>query len=227
MLPCGSPFEDDEITHHGSEDQGLTHGTDLGDGAANRAGALLGWPLGNEPARSEPVECATTLWGTALPDLGAYDKPVEFDYAAAEHLASELRATAGLLREQVPHRRSFAASAKEDWQGVYSEKFDGRMNICATDAERIAAAMTKTALQVEELARLAREEQHRRDLAKEYVKKHDEWQRKRDARDGGEKALDFLTEDIGWGDSHEPKPPDPPKSQMVHVSQLPPPASRE
>lgn len=162
-----------------------------------------------------------------MPDLGVYDEPVEFDWEAATRLAAALRGTATLLEAQIPSRNAFAQSAREDWRGTSAEKFDGRMSVCVGDARRFAKALADTALKVDELARLAREEQHRRDLAKEWKRKHDEWQRRRDERDGWEKLGDFVTEDIGWADSDEPLPPDPPKSMKVHTSDPPPPANRE
>jgi uncharacterized protein YukE len=161
-----------------------------------------------------------------LPELGAYEDPVEFDWEAATRLAAELRSAATLLKNQIPSRNALAASARKDWRGTHAEQFDGRMRICASDARRFATELLHTAVKVEELAKLAREEQRRRDLAKEWKRKHDEWQRRRDARSKVDKIGDWITEDVGWGDSDEPLPPDPPKSVKVHTSDPPPPAKR-
>ncbi len=162
-----------------------------------------------------------------MPDLGPYEEPVKFDWEGAKTLAAELRAAAKLLDSQIPERNAYAAGARKDWKGAYAERFDGRMKICTGDAKRFADALSDTALKVDELAKLAHEEQHRRDLAKEWKRKHDEWQRRRDERSGWDKFGDFVTEDIGWGDSHEPLPPDPPKSVPVHTAAAPPPANRD
>jgi len=161
-----------------------------------------------------------------MPDLGAYEEPVKFDWDAGAKLAAELRSLAKLLDEQIPARNTLATNARKDWKGASEEQFGGRMKICTGDAGRFARAMEECAAQVDELGRLAHEEQHRRDLAKEWKRKHDEWQRKRDERDGWTKAMDFVGEGINLSDSGEPKPPDPPKSEKHHTIDAPPPASR-
>ncbi len=162
-----------------------------------------------------------------MPDLGPYEEPVGFEWDAADRLASALRSLSDLLDEQVPNRKGYASTARTDWKGAFAEQFDGRMDICTGDADRFARALDSTADQVDELARLAREEQHRRDLAKQWKRDHDAWQRERDERDGWSVATDWVSEEIGWGESGEPLPPDPPKSETKYTSEAPPAQGRE
>jgi hypothetical protein len=129
-------------------------------------------------------------------------EPITFDEAAAERLATRLKASASDLRSQLPHRNRLADAARAQWRGAYEVKFGARMGVCARDFERIAAALDKAAGQVEELARLAGEEQARRTKAREWKARHDEWQREQDSRNLIEKGLDLL------GGDDEPKPPD-------------------
>jgi len=120
-----------------------------------------------------------------LTDVAANTEPVRFDHEAAERLAARFRATAAELRNQVSSRRAFEADAKQEWRGVYSEKFTERMNICTQDAERFAQSMLLAASQLDELSRLAREEQARRDRAREW----EEHERNEGLR---EKFVDFV-----------------------------------
>jgi uncharacterized protein YukE len=144
-------------------------------------------------------------------------EPIVFDQAAATSLAKEFRTTAALLREQVPHRQQLAKTASKDWQGAYEVKFGARMKIYAADAERLAAAMDTAAAQVDELARLAGEEQARRATARDWKKRHDHWEHHRSIM-----SYSPLSHD------HGPKPPnlkpaEPPKLP-IHA---PAPASRK
>jgi hypothetical protein len=161
-----------------------------------------------------------------LPDLGAYDEPVKFDWEGAKRLSAELRATATLLEDQVQPRNTYAAAARKDWKGKFADAFDGRMRLCTSDAKHLAGALRSTALKVDELATRARAEQQRRDLAKEYVRKHDEWQRKRDERGDVHKVWDGFTEGVGLADSDEPKPPDPPEDPKRYTGDPPPTPTR-
>ncbi len=89
--------------------------------------------------------------------------------AAAGELAAELRSTAAVLEYQIGERRGLGAAARARWEGVFAEQFDGRAAICTRDAQRFAAGMRRAADQLDELARLAREEQQRRVQAREWV----------------------------------------------------------
>lgn len=129
-------------------------------------------------------------------------EPIHFDFEAARQLALEFGNTAGLLRAQIGHRNGLAAGAREEWRGAYEVQFGVRMGVCATDASRLADAMELAAREVQELARLAQEEQQRRAVAREWKERHDAWER--------EQSNDNIFEDIGdsvFG-TGEPIPPE-------------------
>ena len=83
----------------------------------------------------------------------------------------------------------------------YAGRFDDRMSVCRTDAARLATALDDAARQVDELARLAREEQDRRTAARAWKVEHDAWEREQ-SNDG----LFENTWDAVAGDD-EPRPP--------------------
>jgi uncharacterized protein YukE len=132
-------------------------------------------------------------------NLAGIEEDVPFDWAAAERLAAELRSAAGTLDSQVSSRNAYAHGALEEWRGAFAREFAGRMRTCSTDAGRLSSAMMLAARQVDELARLAREEQSRREAARA-------WKRRHDSRSMFEKVGDFLTGD-------EEQPPIPPPVQ--------------
>jgi uncharacterized protein YukE len=132
-------------------------------------------------------------------NLAGIEEDVPFDWGAAERLAAELRSAAGTLDSQVSSRNAYAHGALEEWRGVFAREFTGRMRTCSSDAGRLSSAMTLAARQVDELARLAREEQSRREAARA-------WKRRHDSRSMFEKVGDFLTGD-------EEQPPIPPPVQ--------------
>jgi hypothetical protein len=99
-------------------------------------------------------------------DLGPIHQDVRFDWAAAARLSAELRRTASLLEDQVPHRNAIAASARTEWRGVFSEQFLDRMKVCTGDAVRFADALRQAAHDLDSLAVMARKEQDRRERAR-------------------------------------------------------------
>jgi uncharacterized protein YukE len=149
-------------------------------------------------------------------------EPIVFDAGAADDLAARFRATARTLRSQVSQRNSYADEARVDWEGVYEVKFGARMRVMATDSERLAEALDEAAGHVDEIKRLAEEEQERRRVAREWKVEHDAWQREQDDRSLLDKGLDLL------GGDGEPKPPnlvptDPPRIPLPP----PPPTPRD
>jgi len=101
-------------------------------------------------------------------DLEGIHQNVPFDWDTAEALVARLRSTASRLEGQIPSRDADAEDAREEWRGLYSFKFKQRVQIGASDARAIAHAMQEAALKLEELARLAREEQDRRLVARQW-----------------------------------------------------------
>lgn len=146
-------------------------------------------------------------------DLGAIHEDVRFDWGKASELASELRSTAGKLEEQQSSRNSIKTAAREHWRGRFAEEFDGRVSTCTTDASQFAESMRDAARQLDELARLAREEQDRREQARE-------WERNND--DGG--VLDSVG-DFVFGEDDLPPPPPPVDPPTIEIAQSP--GSRE
>jgi hypothetical protein len=130
-------------------------------------------------------------------DLRGIAEDVPFDWSAAGRLASELRGAATACEGQIPRRTTIAGRAATDWRGRYAREFADRTGICTGDAQRLATALRQAADQVDELSRLAREEQQRREAARE-------WQRQQDDESLLEQAGDFL-----FGEDDLPPIPDP------------------
>jgi hypothetical protein len=132
-----------------------------------------------------------------MADLGAYTEDVQFNWTKASDLASELRSTANVLEYQVGERDRIKATPLEHWRGVYGEQFEGRVGTCTADAAKFVTSMRDAATRLDEMARLAREEQERREAAREWVANND---------DGG--FWDGLG-DLVFGEDDQPPPPPP------------------
>jgi uncharacterized protein YukE len=130
-------------------------------------------------------------------DLRGIAEDVPFDWPAADRLAAELRGTADTCEGQIGRRGTLAHHAAAQWRGVYAGQFAGRMRTCTGDAHRLAAALRQAADQLDELARLAREEQDRREKARQ-------WQREQDDESVLDKIGDFI-----FGEDDLPPIPDP------------------
>jgi len=130
-------------------------------------------------------------------DLRGIAEDVPFAWSAATRLASELRAAANTCEGQISRRTTIAGQAATEWRGLYARQFADRMRICTGDAQRLATALRQAADQVDELARMAREEQDRREKARQ-------WQREQDDEGVLEKVGDFL-----FGEDDLPPIPDP------------------
>jgi uncharacterized protein YukE len=130
-------------------------------------------------------------------DLRGIAEDVPFDWSAATRLAAQLRATATASEGQIPRRTALAGRAATEWRGRYAREFAGRMGVCTGDAQRLATALRQAADQVDELSRLAREEQDRREKARA-------WQRQQEEESLLEDVGDFL-----FGEDDLPPIPDP------------------
>jgi hypothetical protein len=130
-------------------------------------------------------------------DLRGIAEDVPFAWSAATRLAAELRATASACEEQIPRRTTIANQAAAEWRGLYARQFADRMRICTGDTQRLATALREAANQVDELARLAREEQNRREKARQ-------WQREQESESALEQLGDFI-----FGEDDLPPIPDP------------------
>jgi uncharacterized protein YukE len=138
-------------------------------------------------------------------ELGAFEEDVRFGWAEATALAAELRSTAGSLEGQIGERNSIKGPAREAWRGKYAQEFDGRVGICTGDAGRLAEALREAADGLDELARLAREEQERREYAREWDANND---------DGG--FLDGVG-DFVFGEDDLPPPPPPVEPPRIAI----------
>lgn len=132
-----------------------------------------------------------------MAELGAYQDDVRFDWDKASELATELRSTANVLEYQVGERGRIHDTPRTHWRGTYGDEFDGRVSTCTGDASRLLGSMREAARQLDEMARLAREEQDRRVAAREWVRNND---------DGG--FLDSV-HDFFMGEDDVPPPPPP------------------
>ena len=118
-------------------------------------------------------------------DLRGIDEDVPFAWEAATRLATAFRSTADECESQVSRRSALADRAATEWRGRYAREFGDRMRICTDDAQRLAVALRRAADQVDELARLAREEQDRREAARR-------WQQEQAAEGVLEKGWEWL-----------------------------------
>ena len=139
--------------------------------------------------------------------------PITFDFEAAERLAWEFRKAADLLNEHAPYRNGLATTARREWRGVFDVQFGARMIIYTADGHRLADAMDVAADQVDELARLAREEQDRRTVARQWKEDHDAWEREQENDGFFENFVDGFSSD----EPVEPEltPTDPPRIILV------------
>jgi uncharacterized protein YukE len=138
--------------------------------------------------------------GREMTDLGPIEEDVRFAWGPAAALSAQLRRAARTLDHAIPRLSAAAHHAKQDWHGAYARRFDDHMRTCTTDARSFAAALEEAAQTLDELADLAHKEQQRREIARAWKVKHDEW----------EKHHHGLVSDVvdllgGGGD--EPKPP--------------------
>jgi len=133
-------------------------------------------------------------------ELAGIEEDLRFNWDGAARLERELRSTATTLDTQIPRRNGYASDAREEWRGLYSRQFVGRMRICSSDARRLSSAMELAANQVKELAEAARREQDRREQARE-------WKEEQDNESLLNKGKDFL---FGEDDKPPVPPPEPP-----------------
>jgi uncharacterized protein YukE len=110
-------------------------------------------------------------------DLGPIHEPVDFAWGPAKALSAQLRRAARTLDDAIPRLGAAAHHGRQDWHGAYARRFDDHMSTCTTDARRFVAALENAAETLDGLADLAREEQHRRDIARAWQAKHDEWEK--------------------------------------------------
>jgi uncharacterized protein YukE len=140
--------------------------------------------------------------------LAGIEDDVPFNFAGASELERELRSSATTLDAQVPRRNTYARAARDEWRGVYSQQFAGRMRICSNDGRKLSAAMKLAANQVKELAERAQREQDRREEARAWKERQD-----------NESGLNQLKDSI-FGEDDKPNipPPEPPARFVAEAS---------
>ena len=103
-----------------------------------------------------------------MPELGAIHEDVGFDWLAAGDLAAEMRSAATALETQMVEREVLRGTARAEWEGRFGEEFDTRVATGSGDAGRFATSLRDAADRLDELARLAQQEQDRRVQAREW-----------------------------------------------------------
>ncbi|MGH9119378.1 MAG: hypothetical protein ACRD0A_16350 [Acidimicrobiales bacterium] len=141
-------------------------------------------------------------------EFGAFHEDVRFGWAEASTLSAELRSTASVLEGQIADRNALGGPAREAWRGKFAIEFDGRIEVCVGDADRLVEALRGASDGLDELARLAREEQDRREYAREWEANSD---------DGG--FLDGVG-DFVFGEDDMPPPPPPVEPPTIPVADL-------
>ena len=99
-------------------------------------------------------------------DMHGNQEDVRFAFEAASRLEASLRAAAATLDGQRAERGSWALTASSEFRGRFAEMFAANNTTEARDAGELAATLRRAADQVQELARLAREEQDDREQAR-------------------------------------------------------------
>jgi hypothetical protein len=136
-----------------------------------------------------------------MADLGAINEDVQFNWKAAAALSAELRSTANIMDTQIGQRTQNSAGARKQWAGTYAEQFDTRMTTCNNDAQRFITSMRTAANQLDELAKLAQQEQQRRVQARAWVAQ----QKNKNLFEQGVDAVENF-----FGASNDVPPPPPP-----------------
>jgi uncharacterized protein YukE len=159
--------------------------------------------------------------GREMTALGPIEEDVKFAWGPAAALSAQLRRAARTLDDSIPRLSAAAHHAKQDWHGAYARRFDDHMRKCTTDARRFAAAMEAAAQTLDELADLAHKEQQRREIARAWQTKHEEWERHHHGVWGD------IADLFGGGDP-EPQPPDLPEiTPHPRVAEAPATSGRE
>ncbi|MDO4898248.1 MAG: DUF6531 domain-containing protein, partial [Rothia sp. (in: high G+C Gram-positive bacteria)] len=102
-------------------------------------------------------------------ELGAIGGDVDFNFDHAQSLHTALNDAAGILENQAGSRAQLVNSAKEEFQGYFSELFSSNAETAASDSGEIAAALRVTAGLVQELIDQAHAENERRRIARDFV----------------------------------------------------------
>ncbi|HEY8544843.1 MAG TPA: hypothetical protein VIL36_07340 [Acidimicrobiales bacterium] len=112
-----------------------------------------------------------------MEELGAFEKDVVFDFAAAERLRAALVALAERVGASRQVRSEGLKTASKDWHGDAATRYPARVVQGMKDVTRLGPAIGLAAQQVARLAQAAREENARRAAARAWVARKEQWER--------------------------------------------------
>ncbi|KTS06131.1 DUF6531 domain-containing protein [Microbacterium testaceum] len=102
-------------------------------------------------------------------DLEVYGAPdLTYDFGLADAVGSAANAAAAAVEGQTASRASYVATAKEDFQGAFSELFATNATTAASDARELASRLRDVSSFIGRLSDAAREENARRRRAREW-----------------------------------------------------------
>lgn len=131
------------------------------------------------------------------------NEPTGYSYPAAAELRSAARSLARSIDSKQDSRSAYARGAKADFQGFFATVFERNVGIGETSAAELSKALRQVASFVTELEQAAKEEDDRREKAREWEER--DLQRKANwfAETGYEIGTFF-----GWVEKDAPKPPE-------------------
>ncbi|MFV9423707.1 DUF6531 domain-containing protein [Microbacterium sp. S1037] len=147
-------------------------------------------------------------------DLEVYGAPdLTYDFGRADAVASAANAAANHIEDQTASRISYAATARTDFSGYFSELFNANADIAASDARELVYRLRDVASFMGRLSDAAREENARRKRARE-------WRDRVEARRAN--WLEATWDDI-FGEEAPPSdgPIDPPVFQATTLTSSP------
>lgn len=148
--------------------------------------------------------------------IGPIEEDVRFDHGAAQHLVTLAGSTASTVESQRGSRLAWASTAMGEFRGYFSTLFAGNAETADADAEQVVVGLRDVARFVGQLADSAREEQARRETARE-------WQREQEDRNLLEKGIDGGKSLLGMGEDKPPvgDMPEPPSYAPTVVAPRP------
>jgi len=101
-----------------------------------------------------------------------------FNFSTAETVAGNFRSAAQSITDQQSGRKSLVTTGSEDFEGSFAEGFTFNADTAASDGSELATQLNLVATWADDLARQAREENERREVARKYYEHKDSWQGK-------------------------------------------------
>lgn len=101
-----------------------------------------------------------------------------FNFGTAETVAGKFRSAAQSVRDQQSGRQSFVSTGSQDFKGGFADGFTFNAETASADGTELATQLDQVAEAAEHLASQAKEENERRQVAREYYEHKDSWQGK-------------------------------------------------